>query len=73
MAGEPVAAAVVTDPPAAPSRTGGAEVPRIRRCGRCREPQAWNPAEPPAAAAAWFLCPPCRAALTGATGRGRHA
>jgi len=44
-----------------------------RLCGRCRKPSDPDPADQPGHAANWFLCPPCRAALLGGTGRGRKA
>jgi hypothetical protein len=58
---------------AVPSNDEAGEAPRTRLCGRCRKPSAWNPDDPPTAAAVWFLCPPCREALIGGVGRGRQS
>jgi hypothetical protein len=37
-----------------------------RQCGRCREWFDGDPTLHPVALPAWWLCPPCRAALLGA-------
>ena len=46
--------------------------PAVRLCGRCRVEAPWDPDDPPAGTASWWLCPPCRAALLGGIGRARQ-
>lgn len=48
-------------------------VSRTKLCGRCRKPFDRDPADPPAAEAPWWLCPPCHEALVGGVGRARRA
>ena len=45
------------------------EVPRLRQCGRCRETFPEDATADPVALQDWWLCPPCRESLLGATGR----
>lgn len=72
MAAPTEATAEVAEIPAVPSTVDAGDAPRTRLCGRCRKPSDWNPADPPAGEAAWWLCPPCREALIGGVGRGRQ-
>jgi hypothetical protein len=72
MAADNEAAAVVADVPAEPSLETG-EGPKTRLCGRCRKVSDWNPDDPIAGEAAWWLCPPCRETLIGGVGRARQS
>jgi len=71
MAAETEATAVITDPPTVLPPATPVPASGIRLCGRCRQPSERDPGDPPAGTAAWWLCPPCREALVGSTGRGR--
>jgi hypothetical protein len=73
MAAHNESGAVIADIPAGPSAVQAEGAVRIRLCGRCRKPADWDPADPPAGQAAWWLCPPCREALIGGVGRGRQS
>jgi hypothetical protein len=73
MAAQNEAAAVVADVPPEPSPLETGDGPKTRLCGRCRKVADWNPDDPIAGAAAWWLCPPCRETLVGGVGRGRQA
>jgi hypothetical protein len=73
MAAQTEATAEVADHPAVPATVEAEDVPRTRLCGRCRKPADWNPDDPAAGEATWWLCPPCREALIGGVGRGRQS
>jgi len=72
MAAHTEATAEVAEIPAVPA-VDSEEAPRTRLCGRCRKPSAWNPDDPVAGEATWWLCPPCREALIGGVGRARQS
>jgi hypothetical protein len=73
MAAQNKASAVVADIPAVPSTVEAGDAARTRLCGRCRKVSDWNPDDPLAGEASWWLCPPCREALIGGVGRGRQS